>query len=442
MWNVHLRSGGLRPEATDAAQREETQDTSGPQDHGYASDVYSFGMMLWTLWHGFSHEELKKRRKLVRRVWAAEQRRCEEVEGAAADDENNDDECGVGDDREEWSIKREAETKEEEDQRHEMATSTPESSARSPARGADSTPLRARQRRARAEEQEKGLRDLMLADQMPHDWLNLTEACLAFHPEERPSFDVILPTLKNIWKNWKDALEARGDISQTSAGKAAFPTPPPPGDSPFVSALPERRAVPQEASAEEAEEADDADEDEDASSLSRMSSSAFLSAPSSPFDAASFAFSHHRDGDVPSSLRSLHSFSLSPPLPPQLLPVPVSVTTLKRSAQSSPSFSRTAETRRCTGGDGGGDDDDDDRNSLDPTSGRPSTLPDSDGEDRVNEEEEARVAERARLEGEKEEEEEENEAGDDGIDEGDTLDSYEESSLLTCVPSADLRREL
>ena len=174
----------------------------------------SFGMMLWTLWHGFSHEELKKRRKLVRRVWAAEQCRREEAEGAAADEEKNDDECGVSDECEEWSSEREAETKEEEDPRHEMATSTQGSSGRSPARGADSTLPRARQRRARPEEQEKGLRDLMLADQMPHDWLNLTEACLAFHPEERPSFDVILPTLKNIWKNWKDALEARGDITQ------------------------------------------------------------------------------------------------------------------------------------------------------------------------------------------------------------------------------------
>jgi hypothetical protein len=201
-----------------------------------------------------------------------------------------------------------------------------------------------------------------------------------------------------------------------------------------------RQAVPQEASPDEAEDAADAneDEDEDASSMSRVSSTAFLSAPSSPFDTA-FAFSRHQDGDVPSSLRSLHSFSLSPPLPPQLLPGPVSGTMLKRSAQSSPSFSRTAaETRRCTGGGG---DADNDRYSLDYTSGRPATLPDSDGDDRADEvEEEARVAERARLEGEKEEEE--NQVGDDAIDEGDTLDSYEESSLLSCVPSADLRREL
>lgn len=217
-----------------------------------------------------------------------------------------------------------------------------------------------------------------------------------------------------------------------------FPTPPP-GESPFGSALPVRQAVPQEASPDEAEDAADAneDEDEDASSMSRVSSTAFLSAPSSPFDTA-FTFSRHQDGDVPSSLRSLHSFSLSPPLPPQLLPVPVSGTMLKRSAQSSPSFSRTAaETRRCTGG--GGDDDGNDRYSLDYTSGRP----DSDGDDRADEveEEEARVAERARLEGEKEEVEG-NQVGDDVIDEGDTLDSYEESSLLSCVPSADLRREL
>lgn len=214
-----------------------------------------------------------------------------------------------------------------------------------------------------------------------------------------------------------------------------FPTPPP-GDSPFGSALPVRQAVPQEASPDEAEDAADASEDEDAS-MSRVSSTAFLSAPSSPFDTA-FAFSRHQDGDVPSSLRSLHSFSLSPP--PQLLPGPVSGTMLKRSAQSSPSFSRTAaETRRCTGG--GGDDDDKDRYSLDYTSGRASALPDSDGDDRADEvEEEARAAERARLEGEKEEEE--NQVGDDAIDEGDTLDSYEESSLLSCVPSADLRREL
>ena len=222
------------------------------------------------------------------------------------------------------------------------------------------------------------------------------------------------------------------------AGKAVFPTPTP-GDSPFGSALPVRQAVPQVASPDEAEDAADAneDEDEDASSMSRVSSTAFLSAPSSPFDSA-FAFSRHQDGDVPSSLRSLHSFSLSPP--PQLLPGPVSGTMLKRSAQSSPSFSRTAaETRRCTGGG----DDDNDRYSLDYTSGRPSTLPDSDGDDRADEveEEEARVAERARLEGEKEEEEG-NQVGDDVIDEGDTLDSYEESSLLSCVPSADLRREL
>jgi hypothetical protein len=48
VWNVHLRSGGLRPEATDAAQREETQDTSGPQDHGYASDVYRYAHTLPT----------------------------------------------------------------------------------------------------------------------------------------------------------------------------------------------------------------------------------------------------------------------------------------------------------------------------------------------------------------------------------------------------------
>jgi len=48
VWNVHLRPGGLRPDATDAAQREETRVTSGCQDHGYASDVYRYAHILST----------------------------------------------------------------------------------------------------------------------------------------------------------------------------------------------------------------------------------------------------------------------------------------------------------------------------------------------------------------------------------------------------------
>ena len=48
VWNFHLRPGGLRPEATDAAQREETRATSGCQDHGYASDVYRYAHILPT----------------------------------------------------------------------------------------------------------------------------------------------------------------------------------------------------------------------------------------------------------------------------------------------------------------------------------------------------------------------------------------------------------
>lgn len=37
-----------------------------------------------------------------------------------------------------------------------------------------------------------------------------------FESDLRPSFDVIVLTLKNIWKNWKNSLETYGDISQVS----------------------------------------------------------------------------------------------------------------------------------------------------------------------------------------------------------------------------------
>lgn len=36
-------------------------------------------------------------------------------------------------------------------------------------------------------------------------------------PEKRPPFDLIIPTLKNIWKNWKDSLETCGNIYQVSS---------------------------------------------------------------------------------------------------------------------------------------------------------------------------------------------------------------------------------
>jgi len=97
----------------------------------FISLVNSFGMLLWTLWNGFSDDELKKRRKLLRKVLNARKdlangNLCEEEECEAAN-----------------------------------------------VRKAPKQP---------SEGERDALRDFMKSCHLPSDWLSLTMECLALNP--------------------------------------------------------------------------------------------------------------------------------------------------------------------------------------------------------------------------------------------------------------------
>ncbi len=52
---------------------------------------------------------------------------------------------------------------------------------------------------------------------MPNDWFNLMDQCMSLDPSKRPSFEVIVPALKNIWQNWKHSLGSTQGIPTSSS---------------------------------------------------------------------------------------------------------------------------------------------------------------------------------------------------------------------------------
>lgn len=123
-------------------------------------------MILWTLWHGFSHEELKKRRQLVSQVLSS----CAEHHEIAAEAERGPHEGEL--------MQAEREAKEEEDTRRELMAVMADKDTPSSHPMDASVPHHLEN----SKEPKPSLRDLMLADHMPNDWLNLTTSCLSYDP--------------------------------------------------------------------------------------------------------------------------------------------------------------------------------------------------------------------------------------------------------------------